>query len=361
MGARRPAFALMLVLAASAMVFALAIFGAVAIRSATIEASSMHDRGALTRDARSAIALVLAGLTAASGDADDPLVTSASQDGAAGGDEPSSVDDLELPPFPSGMPFNLGSSGDDNGASGAGAAGTGSGATRQTKPRGAFSALRALGLPTAPVTIEINGAEYVVRVEDALGGVDINRADEQRLIDYFRLVGLSRGTSVAIAQQIVDWRDADDFRRPHGAEREDYRRRDIRIRNAPFETVDELRFLPSMTGEIYDLVRDDLCVGSDGRTYVGASHAALAAVPGISGSAVRAIEARQRAGGVMSAAELGDLLGLANDAAGPNLRTTPSDRLRVIVEPLARPGVRIVGEASVTDRRGVRIGAVALR
>ena len=49
MGARRPAFALMLVLAATAMVFALAVSGSVALRSATIEAATMHDRAVLER------------------------------------------------------------------------------------------------------------------------------------------------------------------------------------------------------------------------------------------------------------------------------------------------------------------------
>ena len=361
MGARRPAFALMLVLGASAMIFALAISGAVALRSATIEASAMHDRAALMRDARSAMAVVLAGLTAAAGDADDPLVTTTEGGAGSGGDEPSSVDEIELPPFPSGMPFSIGSNdeGDNNGSNGASTSAIGS--KQQAKPRGPFSALRRIGLPPEPITIEINDARYRVTVKDALGGVDINRADEQRLIDYFEQVGLSASRAVALGHQIIDWRDSDSFRRPQGAEREDYRRRNIEIRNDKFQTIDELRFLPAMTREIFDLVRDDLCVGSDGKTYVGASHEALASVPGITGSAVRAIESRFGAGGAISSTELRDMLGLAYDTAGSNLRTTPSGLLRVIVEPLARPGVRIVGEAAVSDRNGVRIGTVSVR
>lgn len=361
MGARRPAFALMLVLGASAMVFALAISGAVALRSATIEASAMHDRAALTRDARSAIAITLAGLTAAAGDMQDSIVTT-DEGGSSGGDEPSSVDEFDLPPFPSGLPFGFGSGDDDNKDDGAtGGAATATGVQQQSRPRGAYSALRDIGLLPEPITIEINGAEFRVSFEDAMGGVDINRADEQRLIDFFGLAGLGQSRAVAIAQQIIDWRDEDDFRRPHGAERDDHRRRNVEIRNAPFQSIDELRFLPDMTPEIYAIVRDDLCAGGDGRTYIGASHAALGAVPGMTGSAIRAIEAGRASGGVITATELRDMLGLAADTAGPNLRTTPSDRLRVIVEPLSRPGVRFVGEVSVTDRRGVRIGAVSLR
>ena len=352
----------MLVLGASAMVFALAISGAVALRSATIEASAMHDRAALTRDARSAIAITLAGLTAAAGDAQDSIVTT-DGGGVSGGAEPTSADTLDLPPFPSGLPFGFGSGDDDKDKDddATGGATTTTGVQQQSRPRGAYSALRDIGLPPGPLTIEINGAEFRVRFEDAMGGVDINRADEQRLIDYFELAGLGQTRAVAIAQQIIDWRDEDDFRRPHGAERDDHRRRHVEIRNAPFQSIDELRFLPAMTPEIFGLVSDDLCAGGDGKTYIGASRAALGAVPGMTGSAIRAIEAGRASGGVITSTGLRDMLGLAADTAGPNLRTTPSERLRVIVEPLGRPGVRLVGEVSVTDRRGVRIGAVSLR
>jgi hypothetical protein len=351
----------MLVLAASAMIFAMAISGSVAMRSATIEASSMHDRTALLRDARSAMALALAGLTAAAGDADDPLVT-ADDGGGAGGDEPSSADEIDLPLYPSGMPFTIGATGENEDEGGSGVSGvSGVNGAPQSKPRGAFSALRQTGLPSSAITIEINNASYRVTIEDSRGGVDINRADEQRLVDYFNLMGISQSRAVAIAHQITDWRDDDDFRRPQGAEREEYRRRNIAIANARFDTIDELRFLPAMTSEIFDLIRGDVCVGSDGKTYIGASPQALASVPGITGSAVRAIEARRRAGGQISSLELRDMLGLAYETAGPNLRTTPSGNLRVIVEPIAHQGVRLVSEASVTDRRGIRIGAVTLR
>lgn len=358
MGARRPAFALMLVLAATAMVFALAVSGSVALRSATIEAATMHDRAALEREAQSVIALALAGLTA--GADIEETTTAGGSSGEGGAEEPSAPDELELPPFPSGLPFNIGGGedGDDNGASGQGA---GSGAQQKTKPRGAYSALRLIGLPTAPIEIDYLGKRYRLRFTDALGGVDINKSDEQRLIDYFDEVGLSNATAVALAHQIVDWRDDDDFRRPNGAEREDHRRRHIEIRNASFESVEELLYLPAMTSAIYELVRADLCVRSDGKTYVGASHEALMSVPGITASAVRSIESRMAAGAPITGEELRDILGLAVDTAGEHLRTTPSGSLRVIVEPLDRPGVRFVGVATVSDRRGISIGAVSLR
>lgn len=349
----------MLVLSATAMVFAMAISGAVAIRSATIEASAMRDRAAIEREARSAMAIVLAGLTGSDATFDETQVSS--EGGGSGGDDPSSVDDFELPPFPAGLPLNLGSSdgeGDDDQGAGGSASG---GASTQTKRRGAFGMLRIVGLPSDPIRIEINGAAYLVGVEDALGGIDINRADEQRLIDYFELAGLSSSDALAIAHQIVDWRDEDSFTRPHGAEREEYQRQGIAIRNGNFESVEELRYLPAMTAGAFELIRDDICVGSDGKTYVGASRAALGAVPGITGSAVRSIEASLSSGGVLTKNELRDILGVAADAASPNLKTTPSGRLRVFVEPVAHEGVRIVGEVSVSDRRGVRIGAVSFR
>ncbi|MCB9838794.1 MAG: general secretion pathway protein GspK [Phycisphaeraceae bacterium] len=361
MGARRPAFALMLVISACAMIFALAISGAVALRSATIEASSMHERAALEREARSAMAVALAGLTNSAESAGDSISTSA-ETGPGADSTPTSAEELDLPPFPSGLPFEFGG-GNDEGDQGSSGSDSDSGSTskKQQSPKGAFAALRAAGLPSAPLTIEVGGAEFRVTVEDAQGGLDLNRADEQRLIDYFQLVGVGSSTAVEIAQQIVDWRDEDDFLRPHGAERDDYRRANIEIRNAPFQSVEELRYLPAMTPEIFNLVRDDLCVGGDGRTYIGASEAALASVPGISASAVRSIRSAAATGVPVESSQLRDLLGLAADTAGPSLRTSPSGSLRITVEPLSRPGVRLVGEAAVSDRWGVRIGAVSLR
>jgi len=361
MGARRPAFALMLVLGATVMVFALAVSGSVALRAATIEASAMRDRAALQRDARSAITLVLSGLTAGAEHGADTISTAGGA-GAPAADEASGLDGLDLPPFPSGLPLDLGQPDppEDGGANGASSSNPGGVATR-SRSRGPFTALRSVGLPPEPVEMEIGGESYRVTIEDAQGGVNINRADEQRLADYFQLKGIDQSRSVAIAHQIIDWRDDDDFRRPHGAEHQEYTRRGVRIRNGPFVSVEELLHLPDMSRSIFERVRGDLCVDGDGRTYIGASDEALMATPGMTTTAIRAIRAVRADRWTISGPSLRDALGLAADAAMPNLRTTPSTRLRVTVEPAARPGVRLVGEASVTDRKGIEIGAVRLR
>jgi len=104
-------------------------------------------------------------------------------------------------------------------------------------------------------------------------------------------------TADALAQAIMDWRDADDFRRLRGAERDDYIKSGARElpSNGPFEAVNELRFVRGMTRSILSHIAPRLTVFGSGQVNVNkASEPVLLSAPGITTLAAAAIAGAQR-------------------------------------------------------------------
>ncbi|WP_428249805.1 general secretion pathway protein GspK [Ferrovibrio sp.] len=98
-------------------------------------------------------------------------------------------------------------------------------------------------------TLRLGGIAIQLRIQDALGLIDINQAPVEVLQRLFIALGLPEAQAQALTDSIADWRDGDDLRRLHGAEREDYIAAGRRYlpRNRGFERVDELRHVHGMT------------------------------------------------------------------------------------------------------------------
>jgi len=132
---------------------------------------------------------------------------------------------------------------------------------------------------------EQDGAHIVVDAIDESGKIDINVASDALLLGLLKTVG---GLDDAAANQLVDvigdWKDADDLRRPNGAEAADYKAAGSPYvpANAPFETLPELQRVLGMTPALYAAIADSLTVNSrqQGINPVYASRAVLLAVPG---------------------------------------------------------------------------------
>jgi general secretion pathway protein K len=79
-------------------------------------------------------------------------------------------------------------------------------------------------------------------VEDEAGKVDLNAASERLLTNLLRGLGATPREAAALADRILDFRDADDERSPLGAERSDYAAAGLTYgpKNAAFEAVEEL-------------------------------------------------------------------------------------------------------------------------
>jgi len=128
---------------------------------------------------------------------------------------------------------------------------------------------------------------------DETAKIDLNAANEVLLRSLFINVG---GTDPELAARITDaiqdWRDADDFKRPNGAEEADYRAAGFKYKpaNAPFETVTDLARVMGVTPAIFARVADNLTVHSRqaGINPLTASRSVLLALPNATPEAVDA-------------------------------------------------------------------------
>lgn len=103
-----------------------------------------------------------------------------------------------------------------------------------------------------PETVGIGAGEVTVRIMDEAGKVDINRTPEVILRNLLLNLAVTPEDADIIADSIMDWRDADDLHRLHGAENEYYMSLPIpyKSKNAAFETVEELLFVRGVTPAI---------------------------------------------------------------------------------------------------------------
>ncbi len=93
-------------------------------------------------------------------------------------------------------------------------------------------------------------ARFAVSAVDESARIDLNAAPEPLLKGLLQNVGgLDADTAQHVVEAIEDWRDADDLRRPNGAEDADYRAagRKYGPANAPFSSVGELQRVLGMT------------------------------------------------------------------------------------------------------------------
>jgi general secretion pathway protein K len=106
------------------------------------------------------------------------------------------------------------------------------------------------------------------------------------------VAGTDPQATASITDAILDWRDADDLKRPNGAEEADYRAAGLKQKpaNAPFETVSELARVMGVTPAVYARIADSLTVHSrqPGINAFTASRDVLLALPGATPEAVDA-------------------------------------------------------------------------
>lgn len=119
---------------------------------------------------------------------------------------------------------------------------------------------------------------------DESAKIDINAASEVLLRSLFVNVGGADPDLAAhITDAILDWRDADDLKRPNGAEEADYRAAGLKYKpgNAPFETASDLGRVLGVTPAIYARVADSVTVHSRqaGINPLTASRNVLLALP----------------------------------------------------------------------------------
>lgn len=92
-----------------------------------------------------------------------------------------------------------------------------------------------------------------VRIYGEAGKININLASEKTLRQIATCLGLAGENRDILVDSILDWRDPDDFYRPHGAENEYYRSlpEPYDCRNGFFETMEELLLVRGVNKELY--------------------------------------------------------------------------------------------------------------
>lgn len=182
-----------------------------------------------------------------------------------------------------------------------------------------------------------------VSIIDESGKIDINTAAEPLLLSVLQqLGGISAEEAARLVDALGDWRDADDLRRPNGAEEADYRAagRSYRPANAAFESVEDLQRVLGMTPALYARLAPYLTVHSR-QTGVNALYAAselLLALPGATPEQVQAYVA-QRQEALASGAPVPPFPAAAAFAAGQ------SAAFRIRAEAQTEDGVVFVREA----------------
>jgi general secretion pathway protein K len=190
-------------------------------------------------------------------------------------------------------------------------------------------------------------ARVAANAIDESGKIDLNSASDALLKGLFQTAGgLDVDAAQAIVDVIDDWKDADDLKRPNGAESADYKAAGLPYTpaNAPFENIAELRLVLGMTPTLYAAVADYLTVfsKSPGVNPQFASRMVLLAIPGATAEVVDQYIA-QRENALASGLPL-PMFPLQAGAAGPtNLwriraEVTMPDGVSYIRETVIRPG-----------------------
>lgn len=180
-----------------------------------------------------------------------------------------------------------------------------------------------------PRTVHVGTSDVAVAVQDEGGKVDLNGAPRPLLDELMRHLGETDSPLPAVIQ---DWRDADDFVTPGGAEDRDYARAGYPYgaKDAPFDSVDELLQVMGVTPHLFVRLAPLVTVYSNSRG-IDASVAprdVLLALAGMDPATVDLIlNERERAAGT----------GTAPSSATPRF-SMPSPRNVFTVTATARSG-----------------------
>jgi len=186
-----------------------------------------------------------------------------------------------------------------------------------------------------------DGMHVAAAAVDESGKIDLNAVTDALLLSLLETAGqLDVDTAGRLVDAIGDWKDADDLRRPNGAESAEYQAAGLPYKpaNAAFETVADLQRVLGMTPALFARLAGNLTVysGAPGINPQFASRAVLMALPGATDAIVDTYIAQRAA--ALAAAQPLPMLPLAGAGAPVNV-------WRVHAEVTAPDGVVYVREA----------------
>ena len=133
-------------------------------------------------------------------------------------------------------------------------------------------------------TVMVGDATVRIATTNVTGKIDINAAPMPLIRSLLIAAGADTDTADLLADAIMDWRDRDDMRHLNGAEDTDYRIAGLSwgAKDAPFDSVEELRLVLGMTDAIYASIKDSVTVFS-GQSGVNLQHASAQVVAAMAG------------------------------------------------------------------------------
>ena len=186
-----------------------------------------------------------------------------------------------------------------------------------------------------------DGMRVTASAVDESGKIDLNAAPDALLNSLLQTAGqVDADTAARLVDVIEDWKDADDFRRPNGAEAAEYQAAGLPYKpaNAAFETVADVQRVLGMTPALFARLAGSLTVysGAPGISPQFASRTVLMALPGATDAIVDTYLAQRAA--ALAAGQPLPVLPLAGAGAPVNV-------WRVRAEVTAPDGVVFVREA----------------
>jgi len=145
-----------------------------------------------------------------------------------------------------------------------------------------------------------NGVQITISARNETAKIDLNFAAEPLLKQLFVAAGANDDEANALVAAVKDWTDADNLKRPNGAEADDYRAagRTVLPSNDFFIAIEELQNVLGVTPKIYNAVAPYITVHgrSPGVDPHSASAAVLRMLPGLDAGQVDAwVETRDQA------------------------------------------------------------------
>ena len=152
-----------------------------------------------------------------------------------------------------------------------------------------------------PHDFSFSGQKMQVAIQDELGRIDLNHADQSLLAGLLQSAGVETAPARALVDKLLDWREPLPGKRVNGANEADYRAAGFayRPRGGPLQSVEELKLVMGITPALYSRIEPAVTVYS-GRRFIDPQFApreALAAVASINSSAAASVlEARRHQG-----------------------------------------------------------------
>lgn len=191
----------------------------------------------------------------------------------------------------------------------------------------------------SPYKGQIGSGYYTVRITDESGKVDINTASDVVLKNLLFNLGVTVEEADIIVDSIMDWKDADDLYRLHGAEDDYYMslKHPYRAKNADFETLEELILVRGITPEIlYGTAEkkgliDFITINSKTNTINinAAPKEVLVSIPGITNEMADFIIEYRENKEIENLEEIHDILGENFSIVSPYVSTTGTNTFTI--------------------------------